>query len=274
MAFFHYGNPELEAWGVRLANTVSARLRDAVGTLPKDPRPIPVGPDFQYDDGPSLFLARRGRGPLHVVWDTNLLLDYFQHGRAMWEQGVMLNAVGEYGAELEAIQIIMALWVLRDIRFHVLPQVLSDAKTTLTRERLAARYLALTEFSRALSLVAAGESEPDPVAHNGPLILPDRELQRTLQCIPNGGDRMLVKASVRMRAHVFLTRDKKVVRCRDSLRPFGLLLASPGDLLEELFACGAFNCLLAPQYLYWPMPDQGRVAHLVEVLMRNMGERG
>jgi hypothetical protein len=272
MAFFQHGDPELEAWGIRLAGIVAARLSQAFGPLPPDPHDHPpIGPDFQYGDGPNLFLGRRGRGPLHVVLDTNLLLDYFQHGRAMWEQDVALNAVGEYGAELEALQLAIALWVLRDIRFYILPQVLADAKTKLTEERLAHRWRALTEFSKALSIVAAGEGEHDPIAHHGPLILPDRELQRVLRCVPEGGDRMLVQAAVRRRAHIFLTRDKKVLACKDSLKPFGLLLASPGDLLEELVACGAFNCLLAPErYLYWPMPDQGRVTYLVRILTEDV----
>jgi hypothetical protein len=274
MAFFQHDDAELEAWGGRLARTVAARLGQAFGPLPLDPYDHPpIGPDFQYGDGPNLFLGRRGRGPLHVVWDTNLLLDYFQHGRAMWEQDVVLNAIGKYGAELEALQLTIALWVLRDIRFHILPQLLADAKTTLTEERRARRWRALTEFSSALSLVAAGEGVSDPVAFHGPLVLPDRELQRVLRCVPEGGDRLLVQAAVRRRAHVFLTRDKNVLACRHGLKPFGLLLASPGDLLEELVACGAFNCLLAPErYLYWPMPDQGRVAHLVRILID--GETG
>jgi len=45
-----------------------------------------------------------------------------------------------------------------------------------------------------------------------------------------------------------------------------LLIATPADLLEELFACGAFDCLLAPRYLHWPAPDQQRVGHLIRAL--------
>ena len=60
----------------------------------------PVGPHFVYDHAPGLFLARRGEGPLEVVWDTNVLVDYLQYGAAMWE-GKPLDAPDGYLEELE-----------------------------------------------------------------------------------------------------------------------------------------------------------------------------
>ena len=63
-----------------------------------------------------------------------------------------------------------------------------------------------------------------------------------------------------------MTMDKGILKQRQALKPFGLLLASPLDLLEELVACGAFHCMLEPHYAYWPMPDQMRVSHLIRAL--------
>jgi hypothetical protein len=77
---------------------------------------------------------------------------------------------------------------------------------------------------------------------------------------------VLVSSASRMGLHVFLTRDKGILRHRDALRPFGLLLASPLDIFEELLACGAFHCMLEPRCAYWPMPDQMRVGHLIRAL--------
>lgn len=71
---------------------------------------------------------------------------------------------------------------------------------------------------------------------------------------------------MRSGAHVFLTCDRKIQKAKDALRPFGLLLASPLDLIEEFFACGAYLCMLAPRFAYWPLPDQMRVGHLIEAL--------
>jgi hypothetical protein len=79
VAFFPYGDPELEAYGVRLLATVSRLLREQME--PPELPFVPVGPGFAYEGCPDLFAGRRGYGPLDVVLDTNLLIDYFQHGR-------------------------------------------------------------------------------------------------------------------------------------------------------------------------------------------------
>jgi hypothetical protein len=50
--------------------------------------------------------------------------------------------------------------------------------------------------------------------------------------------------AVELDAHVFLTRDRGVLACKQGLRPFGLLIATPADLLEQLAAYGALHCLL------------------------------
>ena len=121
IAFFAYGDPQLEAWGVRLLNQVSHALRSAFPVPPATNR-IPAGPDFEYERAPYLFLGRRGRGPLHIAWDTNLLIDYFQYGRALWNREIDIGA--PYSDELEALQLVMSLWVIRDIRFRVLRGIL------------------------------------------------------------------------------------------------------------------------------------------------------
>jgi hypothetical protein len=57
-----------------------------------------------------------------------------------------------------------------------------------------------------------------------------------------------------------------VLAARENIRPHGLLLASPLDLLEELAACGALLCVLRRETSYWPIPDLQRMAHLVQAL--------
>lgn len=263
IAVFTYGEPEREAFGVRLLNQVSALLR---AEFDAPPLPLaPVGPEFGYDAHPALFCGRRGDGPLHIVWDTNLLIDYFEHGRALWESESLPTLVPGYADELESLQLIVALWVIRDIRFHVLPRILVDAKRKLSERRLAERLNALDQFAAALRLVASGDQELDAPSRDGLLVLPKTELARALAHIPLS-DRALVADAVELGAHVFLTRDKDVLARKKELLLFGLVMASPGDLLEELVACGAFHCLWAPEYAYWPLPDQARVTHLLDAL--------
>jgi hypothetical protein len=271
----------LEGQGVELANVMSARLRAMLEIEQEQVRlllaaaasqPPPEGPHFVYETGPGLFLGRRGRGPLYVAWDTNLLLDYLEFGSTLWQGDSTADVVREdYAAELEGLQLLLSLLVFRDIRFVVLPDSIDDAKKNLSPERRQKRIRAFGEFTSALRLLGWGDPEADSPSRDGLLILPESELQRALARVPAGFDRRLIEASVRLGAYVFLTRDEKVLRARDVLRPFGLLVATPLDVVEELFGCGAFFCLLEPRYLYWPMPDQQRAGHLISALLPSSG---
>lgn len=250
-----------EQWAVRLVEDSIRRLA-LVGPLPTVDRRV-EGPHFVYDEGPDLFLGRRGRGPLFVAWDTSLLIDYFDYGAALWRGDPLPEAVSEYGLQLEALQLFMALWVLRDIRIVLLPGSLADARRQLTPERLAARRRAFVEFANAISLVSSDETErPQP-----PLVLPDALLVAAAPRIPAGGDRTLVEQAARAGVHVFLTRDDRVAKAASALRPFGLVLAKPQDLLELLAGSGALCCMLDPiRHLYWPFPDLERVSHLARAI--------
>jgi hypothetical protein len=246
-----------EDWGVRLVEDAVRRLRGS-GETWSTAMHI-EGPHFEYGLGVDLFLGRRGDGPLLLAWDTNLLIDYFDHGADLWLGNELPSNAEGYGLELEAVQIVMALWVARDVRIMLLPATLSDARGKLTRERRLSRLTAFSEFASAISLVSDDE-EPMPLP---PLLLPRSELEAVLKTLPAGGDRRLVEQAVAAGAHVFLTRDKGVLARSNALRPFGIVIATPQDLLELLAASGALFCLLDPErHLHWPFPDLQRVTHL------------
>lgn len=152
---------------------------------------------------------------------------------------------------------------IRDIRFHVLPRVLIDAKRRMPARRHADKANALEQFAAALRLVGDEDLEVDVVHHEQTTF--GGALTHVLDRVP-ATDRPLVRDAVELGAHVFLTRDKRLLKCRRELVPFGLLIASPGDVLEHLAACGALHCLCGGHYAYWPLPDQARVSHLVKVL--------
>lgn len=255
-----------EHLGFQLASRVAREFRH----IEPAPGRVPEGPQFNYEDGPELFCRRQGRGPLNIVWDTNLLIDYFQHGHAMWSpaaEWLSHRVPGSHGEELEALQVVVALWVVRDVRFHVLPRTLTDARSKLSDSRARDRKRAFARFASAIAYVGDPEEDPGPP---GGLALPPRALDKILCGIPAGGDRDLVAASLRAGMHVFLTMDKRVLREKAALGTVGLRLASPGDLLEMLAECGALHCLVDPHtYLRWPAPDQARVAELVEALPRS-----
>ncbi|HVV74483.1 MAG TPA: hypothetical protein VHC43_00490 [Mycobacteriales bacterium] len=250
------------SWGTRLVQSTVSRL--GYGGWDLSGHPTPEGPHFVYD-GADLFLGRTGSGPLVIAWDTGLLIDYLEFGKVLWEGESLPNAVqGEYGEELEALQVVIAVWVIRDVRFRLLSRTRTDAKRSLSGERQQERYRALVEFASALSLAA---SEDDDVRERTPLVLPPKAIDEILLRVPAGADRDLVRAAIAVGAHVFLTRDRRVLRAAPFLRPTGTLITSPGGLLEQLAACGALHCVVDPRnHAYWPFPDLDRVAHLVHAL--------
>jgi hypothetical protein len=254
--------PDLEERGVEMTAAMSHRMRLGID-FELGPA-IPPGPHFDYDAGPDLFLGRHGSGPLDVVWDTNVLIDYFQYGETLWNGDALPDTIdGEHGEQLEALQVVVSLWTVREIRFHLLPRILKDAKRVLSDRNYANRVRALDEFASALTLATYYDDDPpqDVVANHAPVAL-----AQLLEALPGGADRLLVEDAVRRDAHVFLTQDKAVLRQRERATRVGLLLASPQDLLEELAACGALHCLLDPQRLTWPIPDLQRMTHLISAL--------
>lgn len=257
---------EHEQWGVQLFGRIAALVRELDFTEVLDAPP--PGPHFDYNRSAGLFLGRRGVGPLSVAWDTNLLIDYFNHGQSLWDATSMPDLVdGEHGEDLEALQVIMALWVVRDIRFHIAPSVIHDSKRKpLSDLETAKRRHALDRFTEALTLAPTYSGNAEGVVAPGTLLLPNAELERALLSVPAGNDRQLVRHAIKKGMHVFMTRDRGVLRSRSALRPFGLVPATPGDLLELLAEAGALHCMLAPRYLTWTMPDQHRVANLLHAL--------
>lgn len=259
----------LEPKGAQLASTMSAVLRSEF-CVPDVERP-PEGPYFRYEAARGVFLGRQGTGPLIAAWDTNLLIDYFEHGEQLWNAAPLATTIpGLRGEQLEALQLIVSLWVVRDIRFRLLDRVLNDARSELCERRRRHRRVALEEFARALSLVDGFDDVE--AGSRGLLTLPASVLERALSTVPAGADRDLVAAAHAEGVHVFLTRDRGILRCAGAFRPLGLLIADPATVLELLAECGAMHCLLDRRCLYWPAPDMQRVAHLIQALPSTYGE--
>lgn len=250
-----------ERRALELVSQVAAQLADAFGSATTGRRV--EGPHFVYDERPELFGHRHGRGPLLIAWDTNLLIDYFDHGNALWSGEAVTGGDPSHSEQLEALQLIMALWVVRVIRMIVLPANVTDAKKGRVRtDRQQRRAAAFAQFTAAITLIAGSSAPPAP-----PLTLPPRVLEDALRAVPEGGDRSLVRQAVKAGAQAFLTRDRKVLKAAAQLRPFGLQLASPQDLLELIAAAGGFWCLQDPRlHLHWPMPDLHRVTLLTRAI--------
>jgi hypothetical protein len=185
--------PDLEERGLRMTAAMAHRMRLGID-LELGPA-VPPGPHFDYDAGPNLFLGRHGSGPLDVVWDTNVLIDYFQYGETLWNGEALPDTIDdEHGEQLEALQVVVSLWTVRDVRFHLLPRILEDAKRALSERNQANRVRALYEFANALTLATYYDDNPpqDAVASRSP-----SALARLLESLPSGADRLLVEDAVR-----------------------------------------------------------------------------
>lgn len=266
--FIHPGTAEMyehEARGIRLVDTIVARA-GLLGTIPLHPdRPRVLGPHFEYASSKALFGGRSGEGLLRIALDTNIVIDYFELGEMLWfgESVVSLKPKDQdHGEDLEALQLILATWVLRDMQFVMLKQSLRDSKKrVIPTGRDHRNRKGWAEFYRART----HSSYHDDNESTGRSITPAL-IARALERVPAGGDRQMVRGALLEEAHVYLTRDKRVLRAQPWLRPLGLSVLTPGGLLEELSLCGALNFLWDPKSLYWPLPDQEKVAHLIWAL--------
>ena len=259
---FHFG--ALEPWGVSLVRVMISRFRLG-DKWPDIGNVAPEGPHFVFERTPSLFLGREGRGSLRIAWDTNLLLDYFTHGAKLWEgDGLVGPSEDRYGEELEALQILIAVWVARDIDFILLPPTLRDSKKkALSADRVQARSHAMRAFEDALQHSSVWtEEHPESRTRE----LPSKVKTQLLGSVPAGNDRLLVESALDSNVHVFLTRDQGILKSAHVFRAVGILIVSPQDMLGQLGATGALHAFFEPSYFYWPMPDQARVEHLVRAL--------
>lgn len=246
----------LDDLGVGLLRRSSARLRDAFGELPA-PAFAPEGPHFLYDQGPQLFSQRTGRGPLRVMLDTNIFVDFVERAQTIWVEDIEVG--DKHGEELEALQLIMAAWVIRDIRLFLPDALRWDGGHRLSMSRRRQRAHAIREFDMALQLVGEFDEDPQP----GPIDV--RTMNSLLERVPKGGDRSIAREAATAGMHVLLTRDERFLKARPNMRLLGVLLVSPQELFESLVMAGAFHCLLFPQCAYWPLPDQHRTSHLARL---------
>jgi hypothetical protein len=251
------------------------------------------GLGFCYSACPAVFLGRTGCGPLEIAWDTNILIDYQQHGLALWNDIELSIEDPKHAKEVEALGDLINIWAVRDVSIHLLPKAIDDAKKKLNDERLIQRMRALEKIAQALSLEKERwKTSPDEwyVVDEDPLLpnipgqlslLSDEEVidpRSALAKLPKGADRELVRQAVINNMHVFLTRDAGVLKARKHLERLGLLVVSPAQLMDEMARCdiGSFAGGLrihqgCPYVNALPVNDLQRVSHLIELLEEASG---
>jgi hypothetical protein len=189
---------------------------------------------FSYAAAPSVFLGRKGFGPLRIAWDTNVLIDWRDFGSTLLTDDEALPAGLDpvYEEELVALGGLMnTMYTTRDVRVYPLQRQLRD----LGRSRRGRSYCRrLEERARQLDEVASalwcvglvGEFRRGRGESSASWWQAD--------CMKPSPDRLLVEEAIKSGCHVFLTRDKKVLKQALMLKALGLAVMTPSALLDTM----------------------------------------
>jgi hypothetical protein len=203
-------------------------------------------------------------GPLVVALDSNALIDLQQYGSLLLN-GDLPEVEDTYAADLAGLADLLNLWLLRDIRFVVTPRSLTDAKQ-VTPRFLDRRLPAVEAIATSLAFQFGDWTVSAPSHTDAPAPVGEET------GLPDGADRELVLEAQAVGAHVFLTRDRRVLD-RVALSGPAMVVAAPRALADELIGlgvepfvggtCGAEDC----PYTEWPFlaPDTGKWGGLLSI---------
>lgn len=223
------------------------------------------GVGFCHDALPDL-LPEGHHGPLVLALDSSILLDLQDHGNAIFNSDHPDVSDQRYRDELNALGVVLQVWMLRDIRFIVTPQARVDGKRSRGDAADARRAATIGAISDSLSF-QTDEWGVD---------LSHAQLEAIDVPLPPLGhhDRQLVSEAIAIGAHVFLTRDERLVR---RLEKFSLstLVALPTTVAGSLILSGVGTftgggLCESPEcpyrYLETPAPDFGKWDGLFRII--------
>jgi hypothetical protein len=200
-----------------------------------------------------------------MALDSNILIDLREHGAALINDDPILDVDEGYARDLGGLGEILNLWLVRDIRFVVMPRSLSDARKRTERFRIS-QAPAVEAIAEALAFQFDDWDQPAPWAESSGFSVGDET------GLPYGADRDLVLEAQSMGAHIFLTRDKQVLK-RAQLSGPRLEIVAPAAVAEflggadvDLFSGGTCASPDCP-YCVWPLPfpDNGKWVPLLSL---------
>jgi hypothetical protein len=221
------------------------------------------GGGFFYENCPGVFLGRTGYGPLRMAWDTNILIDYAKFGDLMWEEDREFDpqiSEPRYREELVALDTIVQLWMMRDIRVRAPERQIEDAKNELDEAQWELRARQLHHFLAALQCIQLDKTVLDNVRPFDPL--------------PRGStndewDESLVLEAIETGCHVFLTGDRRLSRrIQRTARESFMVIMSPSDLQQALAEAGELGWA-REGYI---MPDNHKWLHFMRATERREDE--
>jgi hypothetical protein len=219
-----------------------------------------AGPGFCYVAVPGLFGAKIGHGPLLIGLDTNIVLYLQKYGNAILGDGKLADVGEKLADQLEHLGVILSMWLIRDVRFVVLPRGFSDFKKPMNtvegRRRVEGRSEALSNIISSLRFQLQewddSNESSDAIPYHAWIRTHEvpEGWTNALAAVPKGADRDLVLESLINEIDVFLTNDKKILNTATRFRDLGLTIASPKILWHVLYDGSRF-----------PLLTSGRLSH-------------
>lgn len=218
---------------------------------------VTEGGAFRYEASPEIFFGREGAGPMRVAMDTSVLIDYAEFGEAIWSDEDFKPDVPDpgYRHELIALAEIMNLWAIRDMRLHVFDRQLTDCVRAMQDDRSALRERQIQQLQSALRCLGHDTVDMHPPAGHTWPPKPD------LSGFPVGPDRELVSLAIEAGCHVFLTRDKLLLKRAEHVARYWVAVVSPTGLLNAVAASGELGLTSGGEFL---VPDSHKLVHVMD----------
>lgn len=236
------------------------------------------GPGFCYDSDRDLF---RGAGdlldgPLLVALDSNIIFDLEKHGPAILEQETPPAIDPRLGHELLALGHIIDLWMMRDIRFIVVPRTREDFRRPPSADRMSERERTFQQIEYALTF-QVGDWE-DSRSRLGDVRPTSPPVDQVIDGVSEL-DALMLRSAWDAGVDIFLTRDEKVLSaCGSAAAPMPLV-ASPSMLRDRLGRLGddlVFLGMIEHADCHWsfgfPMGDTGKWVPLFEAMSSEAGK--
>lgn len=202
-------------------------------------------------------------GPLVVAMDSSILIDLQEHGNAILNGAVDVEEP-KYVKQLVSLGWVLDVWLSRDIRFIVTPRSYTDAKK-ITARFTSRRAPTIQALAESLVFQMGDWLEPPPSEWT------NLRADGRVHGLPNNADRDLVTEAVAVGAHVFLTRDDRLI-ARVSISGGRLRVCMPSELERELrdaevnhFSGGLCNDSSCPYRDFLPVPDIGKWTGLLSI---------
>ncbi|WP_449407120.1 hypothetical protein [Microbacterium maritypicum] len=196
------------------------------------------GLGFCYGSDPDLFrgCGALEDGPLLIALDSNIIFDLEDHGAAILDGEEIIGVDAKLQAQLGALGQILELWLLRDIRFIVVPRTRLDYRKEPSVERVASRERTFRRIEAAVTFQADdwGDEHRRFLGERPATAAVEEAIARVSIL-----DGLMLRSAWDAGVDVFLTRDDTVLAAVADSPPSFPLVLDPAGLMGHLSSMGS-----------------------------------